>query len=266
MDMFGIIKFQLPRVAWVPFERVAYVLWGGLAFVAAVFAVRGSAGAFHQEMSALAAGLGTMLAALASLAALGCHRLFRAGFSSRREHLSIAALTVLPPTLLGIAISPASSSWGIAWVTAWGIGLTICVELLGRQGAETPGDSRETMEEGAAFSVPMGTDPDLTQWMTRRVLADEGDRWDAIEGQSAVEFAAGQQTAAVHLSICPPMLRVPEIECEVLDHPEIEWKVAAQHPYGVRLEVRRPNPATEPLSIALGYHMAALLKRDRKAG
>ncbi len=268
MDMFGIFKFHLPQVHAALSQKVAYVLWGGLAFVSLTFLMRGLSGAFHQQISPLAACCGTLLAAGFSLAALGSYRLSRARFSSRKEHAGVAAVTVLPTLLLGIVISPASSSIGIAWVTAWAIGLAICVELFAKQSAKRSrsADGTDALDEGLVVSLPVRSGPDVTQWMTRRMVTDQGERWDAVEGQTAVKFAAGQRNVTVHISICPPMPGVPEIECEVPDHPEVEWKVAAQHPYGIRLEVRRPAPSGESLTIDLGYHMASLIRRDLKAG
>ena len=271
MDMFGIIKFHWPQVQSVRFQRAAYVLWGSLAFIAFVFAARGLSGAFHQEMSTLAACCGTMLAAGVSLTALGCYRNFpgyvflakRARPSRRFGRAAANAVGdrdfadfVQPGHCLGDGLGDRLDDLRRA------VGQTI------RQGFGSSDENQaaEAADDGLLVSLPVRTDPDVTQWMTRRMLTDQGECWDAIEGQTAVEFAAGQRNATVHLSICPPMLSVPEIECEVLDHPQIEWKVAAQHPYGMRLEVRRPAPAAEPLTIALGYHMATLIHRDRKAG
>ncbi len=248
------------RNSW---QNAAFALWGSVAFVAGVFALRAAAGAFRQELSPAAAGLGVLLAALVGLGGLGCFRAAHPGGLTLRQIIAAWALTVLPVLLLGIAICPASSTLGIAWVTVLVVGLTGGIPLLGRPVGLFPrlaaeSDGLETSPTASTSTVPFD-DPGLTQWMTRRVLPIDGEHWEQIEGRSTVEFAAGQQHAAMHLSICPPLSGTPEIECETPADEDVEWKVAAVHPYGIRLELRRPA-SPEPRMVAVGYTMAAVVE------
>lgn len=76
---------------------------------------------------------------------------------------------------------------------------------------------------------------DVTQWLTR-TLTTEG---EIIEGGIRIEFADGQRDATVHVSFCPPLCGVPEVTTEDLDGCELEIRVAAVFPFGVRISVRR---------------------------
>ncbi len=239
-------------------QQTAFAVWGSVAFVAIVFTGRGLAGAFRQELSTLAACVSAFVAAgICFGAMIGYRSAIPEGFTRNQTRLAFG-LTVLPCVLLGVVLCPASSSLGIAWITTLGVGLTLGVQLIAKPFADLP-NLHETGNPAETIPVfPQALEaPDLTQWMTRRTLLEAGSRWEQIEGQSTVEFAAGQSHATLHLSMCPPMSSTPEIECEVQGEVFVEWKVAAVYPYGVRLELRRPAPAADPLAVAVGYTMAA---------
>lgn len=243
-------------------KYAAFALWGSVGFVAAVFLLRSFAGALTQELSPLAACLGTTLAAMVSLTAYFCERLVsKRNNSSSFPFWQILVLTILSPMLVGMVLVPVTSSWGIAWVTILVIGMAVTLQLLKQKPANVPMESAG-MDETISDSRLIRATPDLSQWMTRRVITEAGETWDQVEGQITVEFAAEQQHATVHLSMCPPLPSTPEIECEVPEDTDLNWKVTAVHPYGVRLEVRRPRTASEPARIALGYTMAARQEPD----
>ena len=261
MVMLESVEKHIPARWQNPLKRVAYALWGSGAFVALAFLLRGVSGAYRQELSALAACSGASLAAVVGLAALGCYRVAVPGGLTRPQALLALALTVLPVVLLGIVLSPASSA-GIAWTTMLGVGLTIGVERVGRP-AETfaPAEEPDAAEGASSIALPGAFDEaGLTQWMTRRVLEVDGEAWEQIEGLSTVDFSPGQQHATMHLSICPPLSSTPEIECETPGDEDVQWKVTALHPYGVRLELRRSTPASAPLAVAVTYTMAAQVR------
>lgn len=239
-------------------KKTAYGLWGGVSLVAGVLLLRSFAGALTQNMSPLAACLGSTLATAASLTAFFCSR-----FASKQYGLAspsfwqLTLCTILPPILVGVVLVPAQSSLGIAWVTILGIGTAVTLHLFKDKVTKIAGASTP-VDEGIPDSPVIQATPDLSQWMTRRLITEAGEIWDQVEGQITVEFAADQQHATVHLSMCPPLPSTPEIECEVPEDLDLNWKVASVHPYGVRLEVRRPRSATEPARIPLSYTMAAL--------
>lgn len=258
--MWYALKRTLPEGSGNKLHKIALSLWGSVAFVAMVFAARGLAGAFRQELSALAASVSATLAAAVCLFALVCYRATASGDLTRRQTQLALALTVGPPVLLGIVLCPVSSSVGMAWVTILGIGLSIASQLMVRPAALEAVKTAEHVPQTlpVASAVPQALDePDLTQWMVRKPLVQEGEVGEQIEGLATVEFAAGQQHVALHLSICPPLASTPEIECETQEG--IEWKVAALHPYGIRLELRRPAPLGESQSVSVSYTMAAVV-------
>lgn len=78
---------------------------------------------------------------------------------------------------------------------------------------------------------------DVTQWLTRSSTADA----EIIEGGVRIDFADGQRDATIHISFCPPLTGVPEITTEDLDGRDLEVRVSAAFPFGVRFAVRRSS-------------------------
>lgn len=79
---------------------------------------------------------------------------------------------------------------------------------------------------------------------------------EMIEGRVRVTFAAGEKRAYVHLPFQPPLAGLPDVECEPTDDSNIRVKVAVRQPYGIRLEVRRPdatNQTTTDISFSAIY-------------
>jgi hypothetical protein len=261
MEMLNMLECNLPNDWQARLRQIGYSLWGSVAFVAVVLTLRGLAGAFRQEVSPLSAFVSAFVAAVLCAAALGFFRVgIPIGFTRTQSRFAVLMM-VLPPTLIGVVLCPATSSLGVAWITLLAVAQTIAVHLVAR-----PAESSRTLADEAGHSdavpailAPALEEPDLTQWMTRRTVLEAGETWEQIEGQSTVEFAAGQQHAAMHISMCPPMSVAPEIECEIQGEVSVEWKVAAVHPYGVRLELRRAAPAAA-VSVAVGYTMAAIVQ------
>lgn len=257
--MWNALERSLPLGWGNKLRRIAFFLWGSVAFVAGVFILRGLTGAFRQELSALAASVSAALAATICLLTLVGYRATFADALTRRQTQLALSLTVLPPVLLGVVLCPSSSSLAMAWVTILGIGLSIGSQLIVR-----PLVIPAAMAEHAPETLPLASalpqaldERELTQWMARKSIHQEGEVWEQIEGRASVEFAPSQQHAALHLSICPPLASAPEIECET---PEgVEWKVTALHPYGVRLELRRPAPLAHSASVSVSYTMAAVV-------
>lgn len=258
--MWNALPSRLPQGWGKPLERVAWSLWGSVAFVALVFTLRGLAGAFRQELSALAVSVSATLATAVCVSGLVCYRITKANDVTRRQTQFALALTVLPPVLIGVVLCPSSSSAGMAWVTILGIGLSLGSQLIVRPLALPIVIQTEPTAEtfSVASAIPQTLDePDLKQWMKRKSIVQEGEVWEQIDGQAMVEFAPGQQHVALHLAICPPLANTPEIECETQEG--IDWKVTVLHPYGVRLELRRPAPLGQSVSISVNYTLAALV-------
>lgn len=99
-----------------------------------------------------------------------------------------------------------------------------------------------------------GSDESLTLWLARRQTGDV----EQIEGWVRVHFAAGQRETVIHVAFCPPMSACPEIETEELDGADLEIRVAAVFPFGVRLSVRRSGVLDERNTDRIGFIAQAL--------
>lgn len=95
---------------------------------------------------------------------------------------------------------------------------------------------------------PLG-DESTTQWMTRRQEADG----EAIEGTVRVEFAPGQREAVAHVTFCPPLATVPDVELECVDGEDWQLKPDAVLPYGLRIQIRRSTAITLAQSGVVAY-------------
>jgi len=117
----------------------------------------------------------------------------------------------------------------------------------------------ESMETETA-DIDSGSEDQLTLWLSRR----DTDHGEQIEGWVRVPFASGQRETTVHVAFCPPMSVCPEIETEELDGADLEIRVAAVFPFGVRLSVRRSGPLDERNSDRIGF-IAQSLSTQRAA-
>ena len=85
--------------------------------------------------------------------------------------------------------------------------------------------------------------------LQRLVRVREEDGVEAVRATLLAEFVAGQRQATLHVAFCPPLVRVPVIEMEVVDEAEAELKVGAAYCHGARVEVRLSEPAEEDCSV-----------------
>jgi hypothetical protein len=100
----------------------------------------------------------------------------------------------------------------------------------------------------------------LSQRLTRRVSAEGA---DVLEGSTTATFLPGQKQAMVHISFCPPFLRIPELSCEILVGDGARAKLASAHAYGARVEVRLNAPAAATQIVRVGFNaVAAPAKAD----
>ena len=54
----------------------------------------------------------------------------------------------------------------------------------------------------------------------------------------------GDRVAVVHLAFCPPLAHPPKLTAHVLDDSGAEAGITLAQPYGARIELRLPQPAT----------------------
>jgi hypothetical protein len=88
---------------------------------------------------------------------------------------------------------------------------------------------------------------DTTQQWTRRAV----DGADVLEGMARVYFSAGVRAANLHVGICPPFAKVPEVFVETAEGPAATVKVAETLPFGLRLEVRLSEACDAEASVVV---------------
>ncbi|MEX2112884.1 MAG: hypothetical protein WD845_06840 [Pirellulales bacterium] len=108
-------------------------------------------------------------------------------------------------------------------------------------------DSRPLFSESAAS---VDVDETATQLLVRRREPDGG---DAMEGWVRVGFEPGQRHALAHLAICPPMTTTPACYAEASDGPPAQVKVGQVLPYGVRLEIKLDETASEACEVLVEF-------------
>jgi hypothetical protein len=94
-------------------------------------------------------------------------------------------------------------------------------------------------------------DPSL-QMQLRRCRTADG---ETIEIHARLEFVAGAREAVLHVPFWPALSATPVVECEPLDASDIELRVTAAEPYGLRLEARLPKVTTVRRSVLIGVEV-----------
>lgn len=266
-----------------PSHSAALGLWTTLGLFTAVLASRRFAGAYTGPLPTGVLAVAVLLAVTASGVSLW---LFRRGRSKDDPALRKAGLpgdirAWLPeitawglPTLFAVTISaqPTAAQLGtlIALSAMGAVSLGIAVlettvwwqtllsepQIAPTLPAPLPVMNNEpTFEPVATEQEPIAeldeeiADESTTQWMTRRKEADG----EAIEGTVRVEFAAGQREVVLHVTFCPPLASVPEVEFECVDGEDWQIKSEAALPYGLRIQVRRSTAVTLEQSGLIAY-------------
>lgn len=274
-----------------PYRSAALGLWTALALSTVLVASRRYSGAYAGPLPTAALVVAVLLAVTMSLASLW---LFRRD-QSRTHSTVIAWLPELTawaiPTVFALVIAAAAapaqlgSVFGIAAIGAVVLGVTVlettdwwanamskpqpvaataAVEIAPIK-VDSPIEINvvgETPHPAAVFlsdeeAEPADEEPDdgiTTQWMTRR---DEPDG-EAIEGTVRVHFTPGQRESVVHVTFCPPLSSVPDVELECIDGDEWQLKTEAALPYGLRIQIRRSAGVTLDQSGRIAYLATAI--------
>lgn len=265
-------------------RAAALGLWTTLALLTAVVASRRFAGAYTGPLPTGVLAVAVLLAVTASVAALW---LFRRDRSAKGD--PALGKAGLPGDI--IAWSPEITAWGLptlftltiaAQPTAAQLGTLLALSAMGAislgiavlettvwwqtllsEPPITPPlptplpvvSSEPTFEPIATEEEPIAddeqevADESTTQWMTRRKEADG----ESIEGTVRVEFASGQREAVLHVTFCPPLSAVPEVEFECVDGEDWQIKPEAALPYGLRIQVRRSTAVTPEQTGLIAY-------------
>lgn len=278
----------------------AVAVWTALSLTAVVLVSRRLAGAFsqfpHGAVTVLIAGLGFAAAWVSSVSMAGSRRrearLFRdapqqqdpskrspaSNAVQRAGLLEAYAVTLLPPLLIGLALTPSgATATQMALVTLAvfaAIATAVFRTEVGGQDVESPihhspltTHASPTADAGSVGHAGVGhgdVDGELhgSHWM-QRATSDDGLR-ETAEGIVTVSFAAGQKFAVAHVAFCPLLPGVPEVDCEPADGADVRWKIAARQPYGLRIEVRRSN-ASEPAEVPMAWFASANVRRATAA-
>ena len=75
---------------------------------------------------------------------------------------------------------------------------------------------------------------------------------EVVEGVIRVRFDKGQKRANLHVPFSPPLVGMPDVECECVGDEPLRLKVPVRQSYGIRIEARRSN-ADEALDTEVGF-------------
>ena len=74
---------------------------------------------------------------------------------------------------------------------------------------------------------------------------------EAIRGMLVGEFAPGERQVTLYIAFCPPFERLPRVEVNVADDSDATVKLTQVLHNGVQLDVRLPQPAADPINVAV---------------
>lgn len=262
-------------------HSAALGIWTTLVLFSVVAASRRVAGAYTGPLPAGALVTAVLLASSASLIALWLFRQVRP-----RTELSLQSwlpeLTAWGlPTLFSLVVAAQPTAgqlgtvMGIAGVGAVALGVAMLETFPGWPALMNTPEHRPagvsptpTGVEPTPTVVPsplnseeripplaiqeeeeLDIDQSTTQWMSRR----QDETGETVEGTVRVEFAPGQRETIAHVTFCPPLATVPEVELECVDGEDWELKPEAALPYGLRIQVRRSSMVAMEQSGLVAY-------------
>ena len=91
-------------------------------------------------------------------------------------------------------------------------------------------------------------DETLRQQIIRTQTAEGLDR---LDGTFCVEFPADAMTATVHIPFCPAFESVPKVQVFPVEATDVSLRVAVPKMFGVRVDVKRNDPAIDRLRFAV---------------
>lgn len=260
------------------FQLAANGLWIGPAVIVVVLACRRFAGAFAGGMTDAAICLVASGISGFVLLAVTLDQLTQ---DETLESLDFNWRTVLklsPAMMVGWLLLVSPSIATIAFLTiqavavvivGWGVSRLsphVLSEMVREFSTSPTLKHPATAIESPALKVtqdPHSTSEDIEHdeflhEMTRRHVFEDQIGWDVLQGVLTVDFQDNQRKVALHIPICPPMSQSPEAECAVIGGESANVDVSSVHPYGVRLEVRRPTGGGDS-RVQLEYTIAAEL-------
>lgn len=98
---------------------------------------------------------------------------------------------------------------------------------------------------------------EFTQQLTRRTLEEPEGKGEVIEGMLKVEFPEQSILEMVHIPISPSLPSKPKVEFELLSGDDVRIKLGDAYPYGVRLEMRRPESKAIQQTVEIAVFIIA---------
>jgi len=277
------------RTTGLPFQNwrtvLPSVLWSGMTVTALVLISRKLSGAFARELSTTAACFGVTLAMLLSFVAAALYHADRrsdspAEDSRTAEPFLMAIIALTAPLLIGLALLPGDSlaalfyTGGLLLLLMTGIVL-LATDLFSFRPKPTmilhaefpsaelssdtvtgiawpPIDSSASISDSSIDVSQI--DESVSQRITRTRTAAGTER---IFGSMSVCFAAGQRQATAHLPFAPPLDVSPTVVCDVPAGNAVRVKVAAVHPYGARIELKRGADCEAAETIEIDFTVTA---------
>jgi hypothetical protein len=112
----------------------------------------------------------------------------------------------------------------------------------------------EPSSPASAVSHPLPGSPapppeSLIQQLTR--VRENG--CERVNGKARIDFAAGEQTTALHVAFSPPLAKDPSVAAEAPDVEGITIRATECRTYGLRLEVKRGRDVATPLTVLVQF-------------
>jgi hypothetical protein len=251
---------------------VYWVVWSGAALIALITLSRAASGALAPVApgwAVLAAGVGIGFKLLTWWWSLP-----DGAADAARAQIARGSIAVCPPLIIGLILAGASTPalLGVLTVAAGGLMFVVVVseqvatspQVRQRDPAPSPAMDLAAPADVPAVAPPPAPfdDPTVNQQIIRR-RTDSGH--DCLEALLRLEFAVNQREASIHLPIQPAMDGSPQVECEPLDDADLQLKVTAAHPYGVRIEAKRASDLDESATIPVGILIHAATEAEMAA-
>lgn len=199
--------------------------------------------------------------------------------------------STLGAVLLGAVFVAVEAGWWALCVPRWRI--AVRTHLLGIRGRQEPrfdhhshtntspgepvttaqGRRREVTDRPASrleeASANWRPESDLLGAESAQEIIQQVTRWRTADGSESLravlraDFDEGERSKSLHLSFCPPLPAIPDVEVAELEGPPATSKLAEVQNYGVRIDVRlgAPSPGKHQVWLALTGRASGLANR-----
>jgi hypothetical protein len=268
----------------------ALAIWSVTTLVAAVLISRRIGGAFGAETGAVTPCLAATVAFLFSLAA-NALRCTANPSATNRKQLVAAAVTLVPPLGIGVALWTSSSALVGGYLTALLVVAALAAivtrdlssdAVVGNFALLSPPAGRGlpsqssvqvavNVQPSSVLELPMHSDQDTIGPDEVPFPVDEesgeadpsilqwmtrrqlADGREAVEGAVRIFFESGNRFAVAHIAFVPPLSERPNAECQVLVDFEGRARIGVAQAYGLRIEARRSESDLCALSVEVAF-------------